>query len=79
MIHRRDTFRAHAATITQVKASSVEIVTYAQVVEVTGEDTVDGVVVAGDGVEGRQRFPCQRLVAALGFVADLGTRRSWDL
>jgi thioredoxin reductase (NADPH) len=79
LVHRRDAFRAHAATVAKVRATSVEIITNARVAEVAGDVAVAGVVVAGAGVHGERMLPCQRLVAALGFVADLGPLRGWGL
>ena len=39
LVHRRDAFRAHQRTVDQVKASSVEIVTKAQVTALLGNGT----------------------------------------
>ncbi|HWJ67992.1 MAG TPA: NAD(P)/FAD-dependent oxidoreductase [Nocardioides sp.] len=82
LVHRRDAFRAHQRTVEQVQKSSVRMVTKAEVTALrdadggeagplaTAEITVDGVV-------GSQ--PCQAVVAALGFVADLGPLQQWGL
>ncbi|WP_278256004.1 NAD(P)/FAD-dependent oxidoreductase [Nocardioides convexus] len=82
LVHRRDAFRAHQRTIEQVEASSVEIVTRA---EVTALRDADGgstgplaeveVTVEGDA----KARPAQAVVAALGFVADLGPLQQWGL
>lgn len=80
LVHRRNRFRAHESTVAQVCASSVEVLTETEVVSVKGDQSVEAVVLAGAGVaqEGILR-PCQRLVAALGFVANLGPLRDWGL
>lgn len=82
LVHRRDAFRAHQRTVEQVQASSVDIVTRA---EVTGlRDSAGGT----DGplaeveitVDGEPTLrPAQAVVAALGFVADLGPLQQWGL
>jgi ferredoxin/flavodoxin---NADP+ reductase len=78
LVHRRDAFRAHERTVEQVRASTVEIVTRAQVTALHGATTVEEVEIAVDGAE-PQRRPCQAVVAALGFVADLGPMQRWGL
>ncbi|SED25184.1 thioredoxin reductase (NADPH) [Nocardioides exalbidus] len=78
LVHRRDAFRAHERTVAKVKASSVEIITSAQVTELRGDGHLEQVVVAVDGEEPRT-LEAQALVAALGFVADLGAIQQWGL
>lgn len=74
-----DTFRAHAHTITSVRDAGVPILTRAQVTRVLGDVHVEAVEVTVDGEESPRRLECQRLVAALGFTANLGPLRSWGL
>lgn len=77
LVHRRDAFRAHQRTVDQVLASSVEVVTKAQVTALHGEDSLESVeITIGDDVTTR---PAQAVVAALGFVADLGPMKDWGL
>lgn len=78
LVHRRDAFRAHARTVEKVKASSVEIVTKAQVTALRGNGRVEEVEITVDGQEPHVR-PAQAVVAALGFVADLGAIQTWGL
>lgn len=78
LVHRRDAFRAHAASVDKVRASSVELVTNAQVVGLEGGTSVEKAVVAVKGEEERT-IPCQRVVAALGFTANLGPLREWGV
>ena len=79
LVHRRDAFRAHAASVEQVRASSVEIVTNAQVTALEGGDAVEKAVVEVKGEELPRNLPCQQVVAALGFTANLGPLREWGL
>lgn len=74
LVHRRAAFRAHRGTVERLRSSPVEIVTDAQVVATTGVDELEQVELS----TGRT-LPCQRLVAALGFTADLGPVREWGL
>ena len=87
LVHRRDAFRAHERTVQQVRDSSVRIITKAEVSAITGSggpgergdhgDRVAAVeVVVGDQTE---TLPCQAVVAALGFIADLGPMQQWGI
>ncbi|MBJ7356842.1 MAG: NAD(P)/FAD-dependent oxidoreductase [Nocardioides sp.] len=77
LVHRRDAFRAHERTVQQVRDSDVEIITKAQVTAMRGDSTLEEVEIDVDG-ETVVR-PAQALVAALGFVADLGPMQQWGL
>lgn len=82
LVHRRDAFRAHQRTVEQVRASSVDIVTQAEVTALRDADGVDrgplAEVEITVGGEATVR-PAQAVVAALGFVADLGPLQQWGL
>jgi ferredoxin/flavodoxin---NADP+ reductase len=77
LVHRRDAFRAHERTVQQVLDSDVDVITKAQVTELRGESTLESVVLDVDGE--RVEREAQALVAALGFVADLGPMQQWGL
>ncbi|WP_110241355.1 NAD(P)/FAD-dependent oxidoreductase [Nocardioides gilvus] len=79
LVHRRDSFRAHARTVAKVLASSVQVLTNAQLVEVRGTDRVESLAVRVTGEAETRVLPCQSVVAALGFVADLGPLQEWGL
>ncbi|MBG6138531.1 NAD(P)/FAD-dependent oxidoreductase [Longispora fulva] len=78
LVHRREAFRAHAATVARVRELGVRIVVNAQVTELLGTERVEGAVIVAKGAE-PERVPADVLVAALGFVADLGPLAEWGL
>lgn len=83
LVHRRDAFRAHERTVRAVRDSSVEIITKAQVTALRGSNGDGGghvaeVEITVDGQDPQVR-PAQAVVAALGFVADLGALQTWGL
>ncbi len=78
LVHRRDAFRAHERTVQQVRDRSVEMITKAQVTGLYGEPTVAEVEITVDGQEPARR-PAQAVVAALGFIADLGPLQHWGI
>jgi ferredoxin/flavodoxin---NADP+ reductase len=78
LVHRRATFRAHGATVSQVRELGIEIITDAEVTELRGEPLSEvelRLVKSGD----QKVLPAHTVVAALGFTADLGPIESWGL
>lgn len=79
LVHRRDSFRAHAATVAAARDAGITIITQAQVSHVLGEDKAEAVELTVNGTESPHRLPCDRLITALGFTANLGPIRTWGL
>ncbi len=79
LVHRRKAFRAHAATVAAVQSCGATVVTDAEVTGLLGADRVDAVEVTVKGEDGPRTLPAQAVVAALGFLADLGPLRTWGL
>jgi thioredoxin reductase (NADPH) len=82
LVHRRDAFRAHQRTVDQVLASSVQVVTNAEVAALRDADggttgALAEIELVADGAT--KVLPAQAVVAALGFVADLGPLQQWGL
>lgn len=78
LVHRRDQFRAHQATVDAVLASETEVITKAQVTQLLGDGMVEKVEITTNDGEVLVR-PAQAVVAALGFVADLSAMQDWGL
>ena len=78
LVHRRDQFRAHQATVDAVLASDTEVITKAQVTQLIGDATVEKVEITTNDGEVLVR-PAQAVVAALGVVADLTAMQDWGL
>lgn len=79
IVHRRGEFRAHAATVDKVRDAGVRLITNAEVAEVRGSDRVESVVVRSKTDDAVEALPCDTLVAALGFVANIGPINEWGL
>ncbi|MEV6903007.1 NAD(P)/FAD-dependent oxidoreductase [Amycolatopsis sp. NPDC051372] len=75
LVHRRETFRAHPATVAAVREPGVELVVNAEVSRVLGGPEVAGVELKGG--EGARTLRCGRIIAALGFTANLGPLLRW--
>ena len=79
LVHRRDRFRAHRATVDKVLGSSVEVRTKANVTRLIGEHGLEQVEITDLETEETGLVKAQAIVAALGFLADLGPLREWGL
>jgi len=77
VVHRRAEFRAHPHSVELLKASTVTMLTDAQVAAVRGADTI--VEVDVDVAGEIKTLPCDKLVAALGFTANLGPLMEWGI
>lgn len=79
LIHRRSAFRAHAASIRELTTSDVEIITDAQVAALHGNGTVAQAHVRIDGHDEPRILDCDAVIAALGFISNLGPLTEWGM
>ncbi|MGY6026993.1 NAD(P)/FAD-dependent oxidoreductase [Streptomyces spinosirectus] len=79
LVHRRARFRAHEHSVARMMASpSIEVLTDHEIVEAGGTHTLEHVQVA-DKQGNTRTLKCQSMVAALGFIADLGPLAEWGV
>jgi thioredoxin reductase len=79
IVHRRDEFRAHAHSVKLLKDSSIVVVTPVQPVSVNGGTELESITVRDVKTKDPQDLPCQAIVAALGFTADISPLEAWGL
>ena len=79
MVHRRDRFRAHQDTVDRVLGRGVQVLTNSQVHALEGAESLTAVLVADATTSVLTRVECDHVVAALGFVANLGAIGNWGL
>jgi thioredoxin reductase len=78
VVHRRDRFRAAPAMLERVRSMGIPFHVPAQVTRLIGDGRLAGVeLTAGDGTV--SELPCDTVVAALGFHADIGPLISWGV
>ena len=77
VVHRRNEFRAHPHSVDVLRQSSVEVLTEAQVAKVHGDPVVSAVDL--DVAGSVKTLPCNKIVAALGFTANLGPLLEWGI
>lgn len=79
LIHRREGFRAHEESVRRLMASQVRVLVHREVVRIEGGEHVERVVIADNRSGEEEVLEVDALIAALGFTADLGPLRSWDI
>jgi thioredoxin reductase (NADPH) len=81
LVHRRDHFRAHEGSVAQLRASKVDVLTpYVPHEILAGPDgQVRAVDVVNKQTDEHSVIECDEVVAALGFIADLGPLQTWGL
>lgn len=79
LVHRREQFRAHQSTIERVRERGVALHTNCQVTEIRGTDRIEEVVIRHNVTGEEEILPAQTVVAALGFVANIGPISNWGL
>ena len=77
LVHRRSEFRAHEASVKELYASSVEVITDAEVTALIGSDHLEKVEISRSG-EVLYRS-CDHVIAALGFNANVASIRALGL
>jgi thioredoxin reductase (NADPH) len=83
LIHRRDGFRAHAATVNQVhelqRCGQCELRTFWEVKELHGNGRLEGVTIRNSKTKEEERLAVDAVIPLLGFHSDLGAIKEWGL
>ena len=79
LVHRRDQFRAHASMVEKVRNAGVHLVTSAEIADARGSDWIEEVDIVSKADGSTQTLKSQTVVAALGFIANIGPLADWGL
>ncbi|MFI0433089.1 MAG: NAD(P)/FAD-dependent oxidoreductase [Candidatus Nanopelagicales bacterium] len=79
IVHRREQFRAHAGMVSKVLALGVAAYTPHELAEVRGDGTVTEVDIRHRDSGEITTLPADGLIAALGFIANIGPMAGWGL
>jgi thioredoxin reductase (NADPH) len=79
LVHRRERFRAHEALVRQVLGLPVAVMTSAEVAAAHGSGAIEAIDVLDKKSREVRRLRAQAVVAALGFIADIGPLESLGL
>jgi ferredoxin/flavodoxin---NADP+ reductase len=79
LIHRRDKFTAHEASVADLHRSAALVRTPYVVHALSGDQSVARAILRDTASGELHEIDCTRVVAALGFTADLGPLTRWGL
>ena len=79
LVHRREQFRAHGATVQAVRDAGVRLFTSSEVTAIRGDQRIAEVEITHKLTAEQTTLPAQTVVAALGFVANIGPMAGWGL
>ena len=83
LIHRRDGFRAHAATINQVqelcRQGRCDLRTFWEVKKIEGNGKVERVTIFNNKTKEEETLELDAIIPLLGFHSDLGAIKEWGL
>lgn len=79
IVHRREQFRAHGSMVDQVRDLGVPLHTPCEVTAVHGSDRIEGVDITSKTSGETETVPADTVVAALGFIANIGPMAKWGL
>jgi thioredoxin reductase (NADPH) len=83
MIHRRDGFRAHHATVQQVHQlcaeGKMELRTFWELRAIGGESAIASVTIVNNKTKQEETLPMDCVIPQLGFVSSLGAIAEWGL
>ncbi|NDJ54123.1 MAG: NAD(P)/FAD-dependent oxidoreductase [Chloroflexi bacterium] len=79
LIHRREGFRAHPSSVTELMESDVNVMLHYEVREVLGDDSITGVKIFDNRSDEDTILDIDIVLMNLGFKADLGPIKDWGL
>jgi thioredoxin reductase len=80
LVHRRDVFRAHEESVSELMRSGVDVKLFCELKEVLGtEDTVTGAVIYDSRSKVETKVDVDAILVNIGFRADLGPIKDWGL
>lgn len=79
LIHRRDQFRAHEASVAALKASGIPVLTFYEIKRVIGDGEVRGATIYDNRTGEERELAVDAVLINIGFKAALGPIESWGL
>lgn len=83
LVHRRDGWRAHQATVAKMEAASaageIDLRCFFEIREIHGSDCVEGVTIFDNRTDEDTKVDCDMVLSCLGFKPDLGPIADWGI
>ncbi len=79
LIHRRDVFRAHEASLAHVRAAGIPMLTFWELKRVYGHGKVEGATIYDNRIGEERELVVDAVLINIGFKAALGPIASWGV
>jgi thioredoxin reductase (NADPH) len=79
LIHRRDGFRAHGASVTALMQSPVDVKLFYELKTIEGNGKVERAIIFENRTKEETVLPTDAVILTLGFSVDLGPIKTWGL
>lgn len=79
LIHRRDQFRAHSASVEQMHAGPTRILTFYELKSLHGDTRLRYAVIYDNRTKQEQSIPVDAVLVNIGFINSLGPLAEWGL
>lgn len=83
LVHRRDGWRAHGATVEQMEAAAaageIDLRTFHEIREIHGDGCIERVTIFDNRTDEDVALDCDVVISCLGFKPDLGPIKNWGL
>ncbi len=79
LIHRRDEFRAHESSLTQVRESGIPMHTFWELKRVYGEGRIQGATIYNNKTGEERELEVDIVLITIGFKASMGPIEGWGL
>ncbi|MCX6071700.1 MAG: NAD(P)/FAD-dependent oxidoreductase [Chloroflexi bacterium] len=79
LIHRREGFRAHDASVNALQASKVDVRLFHEIRVLQGKGRLERAVIFDNRTQAETTLEVDEAILALGFKADLGPIREWGV
>ncbi len=79
LVHRRDQFRAHEASVKELLSSNVEVKLFYELKDIKGNATPEEAIIFNNKTNEASTIPVDAVLLNLGFKADLGPIKDWGL
>lgn len=79
LIHRRDGFRAHEQSLTNLFASTVKVKTFYELRTLKGNGAVEQAVIYDNRTKEEETLDVDAVILNLGFISDIGPLKDWGL
>lgn len=79
LVHRRDEFRAHESSVTEMRSLPIDILTPYEVKSVSGNGQIEKVVIFNNQTKEETNLDVDAILVNVGFKADIGPIREWGL